>query len=206
MKGLTPKQIEILEFIQSFIDQHHYAPTYREIMHHFDFKSPGSVHKHVRTLQQKGALNPDRNSHRALKPTEPLKSLTKEASETQIPLIGNLSVGYPLELFIQPKMIAIPPSLVHSPESTYILQVQGDALHEEWIQDGDLLLIEARQDIQPGETILGLINQTDTVLKRYYPEGQYIRLESQESDTHSLIVRSEHIVIQGALVGLVRMY
>jgi repressor LexA len=74
------------------------------------------------------------------------------------------------------------------------------------MQDGDLLIIEARQDIQPGEIILGLINQTDTILKRYYPEGQYIRLESQQIHIPALIVRCEHIIIQGTLMGLIRMY
>lgn len=205
MKGLTPKQLKILQFIQRFIDQHHYAPSYREIMQHFQLSSPGSVYKHIRTLQRKGVLSVDKHSHRSLKPIQATKP-PEECSDIQLPLIGNLSVGYPLELFIQPRMIAVPHSLVHNFENTYILQVQGDALHDEWIQDGDLLLIEARQDIQPGEIILGLINQTDTVLKHYYPEGQYIRLEGQQVHVSSLIVRTEHIVIQGALVGLLRMY
>lgn len=205
MKGLTPKQFEILQFIQRFIDQHHYSPSYREIMQHFNMTSPGSVYKHIRTLQRKGALAAEKHSHRSLKPIQEIEP-AKEFSTIKIPLIGNLSVGYPLELFIQPRMIVVPPTLIHTPENTYILQVQGDVLQDEWIQDGDLLLIEARQDIHPGEIILGLINQTDTVLKRYYPEGQYIRLESQQIHVPSLIVRSEHIVIQGALVGLLRTY
>lgn len=205
MKGLTPKQNEILEFIQRFIDQHHYSPSYREIMHHFDLTSPGSVYKHIRMLQRKGVLTADKHSHRSLMPTQTSKVI-KESSDIQLPLIGNLSIGYPLELFIQPQMITVPSSLVHMPNNTYVLQIQGDSLQDEWMQDGDLLLIEARQDIQPGEIILGLINQNNSILKRYYPEGQYIRLESQQSEVPSLTVRYEHISVQGVLVGLIRIY
>jgi len=205
VKGLTPRQLQILQFIQHFIDQHQYAPSYREIMDHFNMTSTGSIYKHVRTLKRKGALSTNKHTYRSLKPNIPNKP-AKSSLNTQLPLIGNLSIGYPLELFIKPRMMDIPLSLAHSPDNTYILQVQGDALKEEFIQDGDLLLIEARQDIQPGEVILGLINQTDSILKRYYPEGQYIRLENQHMHSHSLIVRSEHIVIQGALIGLLRMY
>lgn len=205
MKSLTPKQLAILEYIQLFIDQHHYSPSYREIMDHFQLTSPGSVYKHIRTLQKKGALSADKHSHRSIKPIQPVKS-ANAITDTKIPLIGNLSIGYPLELFIHPQMMSVPLSLLHTPENTYLLQVQGDALLNERMQDGDLLLIEARQEIQPGEIVLGLINQTDTVLKRYYPEGQYIRLESQEGNVRSLIVRCEHIVIQGALIGLLRVY
>lgn len=205
MKGLTPKQHEILQFIQHFIHQHHYSPSYREIMHHFDFNSPGTVYKHIQTLKLKGVLLSEKQSHRSIMPVQTHQPL-KPSTEIQIPLIGNLSIGYPLELFVQPQMVAAPSSLVHNPDKTYILQIQGDSLQDEWILDGDLLLIEARQDIHPGEIILGLINQHDTVLKRYYPEGQHIRLESQHPNIRSLTVKSEHISIQGVMLGLMRVY
>jgi repressor LexA len=205
MKGLTSKQQEILHFIQRFIEQHHYSPSYREIMQHFDFTSPGSVYKHIHTLMRKGVLTAEKQSHRSLMPIQTPRPVV-ESKEIRLPLIGNISAGYPLELFVQPQMIAVPSSLVVVAENTYILKTQGDALQDEWIRDGDLLLIEARQDIQPGEIILGLINQHDTVLKRYYPEGQNIRLESQHPHVPSLTVRDEHILIQGVLVGLIRIY
>ncbi len=102
-----------------------------------------------------------------------------------------------MEVFVNSQPIAVPSSLVHAPDNTYILQVRGDSLRDEGIQDGDFVLIEARQDIQAGEIILGLINQHDTVLKRYYPEGQYIRLKNQNPTNNSLQVRHEHISIQG---------
>ena len=105
-----------------------------------------------------------------------------------------------------PKLIAVPTSTVSIPDNTYLLQAHGDSLQEEWILDGDLLLIEARQEIQPGEIVLGLINQHNTVLKRYYPEGQYIRLESQHHEIRPLTVRHEHIAMQGVMIGLIRMY
>ncbi len=205
MKSLTPKQLGILQFIERYIQEHHFSPTYREIMAQFNFNSPGSVYKHIQTLKLKGALCNEKQAHRSLKPILTPQPIL-ESKEVQLPLIANLSAGYPLELFVQSQMITVPSSLVQNPDNTYILQTQGDSLQDEWILDGDLLLIEARQDIQPGEIILGLINQHDTVLKRYYPEGQYIRLESQHPNIRPLTVRNEHITIQGVLVGLLRMY
>ena len=204
MKGLTPRQNEILDFIQKFIDQNRYSPSYREIMSHFAMTSPGSVYKHIRTLQKKGALSSEKKSHRSIAPIKEIPS--SNTSVYQLPLIGNISAGYPLELFMHPKMIDVPSSLSHQSEHTYILQVQGDGFQDAWIQDSDLILIDARQSIHPGEIILGLINQTDTVLKRYFPEGQNIRLESPQKQSYSLTVRCEHISIQGILVGLMRMY
>lgn len=206
MKGLTLKQLKIVEFIQQFIARHHYSPSYREIMRHFDFASPGSVYKHIRTLERKGAVSLAKGSHRSLMPIQTSSLSQKVSTDIQIPLIGNLSIGYPLEVFIDPQSIDVPSSMVHAHENTYLIQVQGDTLKDEWILDGDLLLIEARIDIQPGEIILGLINQNQTVLKRYFPEGQNIRLESRNKESLPLTVRNEHISIQGVLVGLLRSY
>ena len=89
--------------------------------------------------------------------------------------------------------------MVNDPDNTYILQVQGNALKEDAILSGDYLLIESRQEIYPGETILGIINQHDTILKRYFPEGQSIRLENQQTSDHSLNIRADLIAIQGVL-------
>ena len=205
MKGLTPKQLGILQYIERYIQEHHYSPSYREIMAQFNFNSPGTVYKHIQMLILKGALSKEKQSRRSIHPIRTPQPILA-SNEIQLPLIANLSAGYPLELFVQSQMISVPSSLVHNPDSTYILQTQGDSLQDEWILDGDLLLIEARQDIQPGEIILGLINQHDTVLKRYYPEGQYIRLESQHPNIRPLTVRTEHITIQGVMVGLLRVY
>lgn len=205
MKGLTPKQQDILLFIQHFIQQHHFSPSYREIMDHFAFTSPGTVYKHLQTLKRKGAITAEKQSHRSITPVQQPQPI-KVNTDVQLPLVGNLSIGYPLELFERPQLVAVPSSLAPIPDNTYLLQAHGDSLHDEWILDGDLILIEARQDIQPGEIILGLINQHDTVLKRYYPEGQYIRLESQHPQIRPLTVRIEHISIQGVMIGLFRMY
>lgn len=204
MKGLTSRQLDIVNFIQEFIKLNNYSPSYREIMSHFSFTSLGTVYKHIQRLKNKGLVTADKQSHRSVLPI--LTESRQEPKEIQLPLIGNLSIGYPLELFVKPQMLAVPPSLVHAPDDTYLLQAQGDSLIDEAILDGDILLIETRQDIQPGEMILGLINQHDTVLKKYYPEGQYIRLESRHPQNRPLTIRHDHIQIQGVLVGLFRVY
>lgn len=205
MKGLTSRQRDILLFIQQFIDTHRYSPSYREIMHHFGFTSPGSVYKHIQTLQRKGLLTAEKQCSRSLMPaTSTVTSNFKQ--EIGLPLIGHIMAGYPIEMFIQSQTIAIPASLVHNPDNTYVLQVQGDSFHEELIQDGDFLLVEARPNVQAGETIIGLINQHDTIIKRYFPEGHYIRLESTHPHQQPLTLRHEHLSIQGILTGLIRTY
>lgn len=205
MKGLTQKQSKILNFIHSFIDQQGYSPSYREIMDHFSFNSMGTVYKYIRTLTKKGAIEYEKYSHRSVHPKN-LVIQKEQSMEVQLSIIGNISPGYPLELFTTHKTIAISTSLVPCPENTYILQAQGNMLQTECIQDGDLLMIETKREAHDGEIILGLINQQDTVLKRFFAEGEFVRLENQNSKNDSLTIHRDHILIQGILVGLLRVF
>ena len=203
MKGLTEKQRKILNFIHSFINQYDYSPSYREIMDHFSFSSPGSVHKYISTLKRKGVLIAEKSCSRSMKPTEEY-TIPLRSSEVTLPLIGTLSTGNALELFIKPQNLTVPPNLVPHAENTYILRIEGNGSEEEMIMHGDLILVEARQEVQSGELIVGVINSQDPILKHYYPEEQYIRLESRAHQ--SLVIRPEHLHIHGVIVGLIRAY
>lgn len=176
-------------------------------MQKFGLNSPGSIYRYIKTLEKKGVLTTEKQGHRSILPlVEKDEFISKNALEVEIPFIGNLSIGYPLEIYEKPQMIAAPSFMVHSPEETYALQIQGDTLKDEGIFDGDLILIEAREEIHPGEIALGLINHKDTFLRRYFPEGQNIRLESESKEHPPLTVRAEHVTVQGVLIGLLRIY
>lgn len=205
MKGLTETQQKVLNFIQEFIELHRYSPSYREIMEHFDFSSPATVYKYIRTLQRKGALTAEKHCSRSLSLTH-TSHTSHKSQDCKLPFIGNIINGYPIELFIQSQLIDVPKFLVPHAESTYLLRAQGESLHEELIGDGDLLLIEARQEAQAGELIIALVNQHDAIVKHYYPEGQYIRLESAHTQLKPLILRHEDLLIQGAIIGVIRTY
>lgn len=203
MKGATPKQQEILNFIQNYIKQYSYSPSYREIMAHFSLSSPGSVYKYVQTLKRKGLIAAENHCSRSIIPTQAMHLPTSNA-EIQLPLIGNICVGQPIEMFIQSRPLGVPSFLAPYPEKTYLLRAQGNGLRDECISEGDLLLVEARSEAQMGEMIIGRINKYETIIKRYYPEGQYIRLEGGVQDP--LILKSEQLLIQGILVGVIRAY
>lgn len=205
MEGLTLKQQAILQFINRTIHEKGYAPSYREIMDHFQLASLGSVFQYLQTLEKKGVIRKNKLKHRGIELSEGHQKDKQSLLQT-VPWIGNLSIGYPLELFRQPQYMSVPDYLLHEPENTYLLQVQGDSLQPEGLYDEDFLLIESRQNITPGEIVLGIINNTDSFLKKYYPEAEHIRLVSQNNLISPLTVRGEHIIIQGVLVGMFRLY
>ena len=206
MKGLTKRQQEITHFISEFIAIHRYSPSYREIMRHFGFKSLGTVYRHLSVLKRKGFLLSEKNCSRSLSLAHQLPSKVTELSELTLPLIGQIRGGRPIETFAKSLSVSIPKTMVHSPERTYALRVQGESLAEEFIADGDLLIVEAREEAHAGETVLALINKHDTVVKRYFPNGNYVRLLGNNPLHHPIHLKKEDVRIQGILVGLQRTY
>ncbi|HEV8051617.1 MAG TPA: transcriptional repressor LexA [Parachlamydiaceae bacterium] len=205
MKGLTKRQRELIDFIQDFISSNRYSPSYREIGNHFGFASLGSVYKHINTLKKKGALFSESKVSRSVTTVEE-PVLSQEPNELTVPLIGYIAAGMPIETFSQSQQIQVPASFVHSPDKTYALRAQGDSLLEEMIADGDVLLVEVRQYAHPGETVVALINGHDIIVKKYYPEGELVRLLSTHSHHNPILLRQEDIVVQAVVVSLLRMY
>lgn len=205
MKGVTRRQREILDYLQLFLSEHRYAPTYREIQQRFGFASLSSVHKHLTALQTKGYLTLKHGCSRSLL----LVSQTPESSggvEVEVAFMGYFKEGTPVETFSQVKTIQLPSYLVPHPNQTYILKVRGDTLREECIDENDLVIVEAKSEAEPGELIVALINGHETVLKRFRPEGAYVHLESTSPSVQTMIVRAQDLVIQGVVVGLLRFY
>jgi repressor LexA len=205
MKGLTKRQREIIDYIKQFIDTKQYSPSYREIMAHFNFSCVGSVSKHIQALKRKGALINEKNCSRSLAVEEALSQPIR-SQEVELPLIGTISAGNPIELFPRSQSITVPEALIHDHNSTYVLKAKGNSLEEEMIIDGDLLIIEARQNAETGETVVALINNHDTIIKQYYPEGTYVRLVGYNPHHHPIIVRDEDLAIQAVVIGLIRPF
>lgn len=205
MKGLTKRQQEVLAFIQYFINTNNYSPSYREIMNHFGFSSLGTVSKHIDALIRKGALSAEKQCSRSLMPTHPTTQ-TPSQPEVELPFIGHVSTDAHVETFPQVQTLAVPEFLVHSPESSYVLRARGDTLNDEMIADGDLLVIEARNEAFDGETVVATTPDAHTIIKRYHPEGNYIRLTSPSPHIEPLIIRYDDLVIHGILASLLRMH
>ena len=208
MKGLTKRQREILDFVEEYIEGHHYSPSYREIMKHFGFSSLGSIYKHIHALKRKGFLASEKQCSRSIAPTQIATAPESPASENEfeLPLMGEISSGAPIETFPQMKSVAVPRQLVKDPYCTYALQVKGDSMQEQLVSHGDLILFEAREDADPGETIIGSVVEGETFMRRYHPEGQYVRLEGSSQEATPLIIHEDELSIQGVIIGLIRAY
>lgn len=203
MNGLTKRQREIVDFIDGFIGENNYSPSYREIMNHFGFSSLGSVYKHIAVLKRKGVIRAQKNSARSIALQEP----DGDARGVELPFLGYISAGVPIQTFPQSETMVVSQHLVGNPDKSYVLQVRGDTMVEDQIMDRDFIIVEARSFASPGETVVALINKQETTLKRYFPDGaEYVRFEPANRHYKPTIVHVSQVDIQGVLRALVRNY
>lgn len=203
MKGLTQRQAEIIGYIESYVQENRFSPSYREIAHHFGISSISSVHKHVQSLLKKGLLRKERYSARSILPS---KSDKETASDTEVPFIGYLSRTDGIELFPKTQTVLIPKFLVQDLSRTYVVRVKGDGFTDELFQNGDLLIIDARSYADSGETILCMLPNQKGVIKKYYPTDFAIELKSLNLQGQPLIVPEQDLIIIGVISGLLRLF
>ncbi|TXI41217.1 MAG: repressor LexA [Nitrosomonas sp.] len=205
MKGLTKRQREIINFIEGFIQKNGFSPSYKEIMEHFGFSSFGSVHCHLRVLRRKGFVAQEEGCSRSIVLTS-----TKESAvfgnDVECSLIGFITGNGPIETFPQIQSIALPAFLVPNPEISYILRAKGDTLLDENIADGDLIIFETTTNPNPGDTVIAVLEGNTTIVKRYYPEGQYISLKSASIKVEPQLLQADKVTLRGVVVALFRFY
>ena len=203
MKGMTKRQREIVDYIQGYIGERGYSPSYREIMRHFGFSSLGSVYKHISVLKRRGILNAEKNSARSVVLAAPPDAPTA-GSVVELPFLGVIAAGEPIETFPQAGSITLPSGMVVNPKKSYVLQVRGELMVDYHICDGDLIIVEATNQARKGDTVVALINNAETTLKRFHPEGDFVRLMAGNPDFKDITVAKDAVQVQGRFIGLVR--
>lgn len=199
---LTKRQKYIYDFIVSFIEDNGYAPSIAEIGEHFGLSSPATVHKHLTNLEAKGLIKRLRNMSRAI---ELVPREADSGSSIDVPLLGYIAAGAPLETYPFEESISIPGDMLGR-NRTYVLKVKGDSMIEEGINDGDFVIIDERQEANDGETVVALINKESVTLKKFYREDNFIRLQPANSSMEPILVPADQLTIQGVVIGLLRKF
>ena len=204
---LTQRQKEILEFVAEFQAASGLAPTHREICERFGYTSYGTVYKHLKLLAQKGFLRRDWNQKRGL---ELLRSAPgPKAGAAEVPFLGRIAAGRPLEAIDPGESLQVPGHLLgprgEATQDHYVLLVVGDSMIDEGIHDGDYVVVRRRETADAGEMVVALIGN-DAPLKRFYPEGENVRLQPANATMQPLMVPAADVAVQGVVVGLVRRF
>ncbi len=201
MQPLTKRQREILDFLTDFIQQHGYAPSLEEIGRRFGLSSLATVHKHLTNLQDKGFIKRAWNRSRSVE----LMPTRMGRRSVELPLLGYVAAGRPIEAIATSETIAVPEDLVGK-RDTYVLRVRGDSMIDEQIRDGDFVIVEDRKTADNGEMVIALLGGTDVTLKKLYRENGRIRLQPANPALQPMLVDPAQVQVQGVVIGVMRKY
>lgn len=196
--ALTRKQKEVLDFITEYVRQHEFSPTQKEIQEHFGFKSLGSVQDYIKYLTQGGYLINDSHSVRGLMPS------TVQQNTEEIPLLGSIAAGVPIEAIENTDMISVPTHMLGRGKY-YALKVKGDSMIEEGILSGDVAIIKHQSQADNGQIVVAVVDN-ETTLKKYFKRSKQIELHPANHNMKPIIIKDKECEIRGLLVGLIRTY
>jgi len=205
--AITRRQREVYDFISRFVAEHGYSPSFEEIGKGLELTSLATVHKHVTNLEKKGLLTRDYNRSRSidlLPPKGRLKQAMSVNTAVVLPLLGRIAAGQPIEAVENPETISLA-DFVRSKE-VFVLEVRGNSMQDEAILDGDYVLVEKARTAHNGDIVVALVDQSDATLKRFYREGDSIRLQPSNVSMKPIIVPAASVDVQGRVIGVLRKY
>ncbi|MAE93430.1 MAG: repressor LexA [Deltaproteobacteria bacterium] len=200
--ALTRRQREIYDFIREFVEEQGYSPSLEEIGSAFGLSSVATVHKHVQHLVEKGFLKKAWNRSRSVEPLDE----DRRGGLVDLPLLGTVAAGAPIEVFEQDERIPVPESMVRRRGESFVLQVSGDSMIEDHIQDGDYVVVESRPEARNGETVVALVRGSEATLKKFYRRGPKVVLEPANQALRPIEVPAQDVQIRGVVRGLLRSY
>ena len=168
MMPLTKRQREILDFLNDFIQRHGYAPSLEEIGKRFNLSSLATVHKHLTNLQEKGFIKRAWNRSRSVE----LVPTRSRHARVELPMLGFVAAGMPIEAIAGNETIAVPEDLVGR-RDTYVLRVRGNSMIDEQIRDGDFVIVEDRKTASNGEMVIALLGGVGCDAQDVLPRARY---------------------------------
>jgi repressor LexA len=197
---LTRRQQEIYDYLKTNLDHFDQAPTLTELCDALGLSSRGSMHKQIQALVDAGLVEPMHNQRRGIRLTD-----TEAANDNELPLMGFIAAGRPIEAIENPENIQVPPTL-RSDKPCYVLQVQGESMIDEGILDGDWVVIEQKDTARNGEIVVALVDNSDATLKRIEQKPGEVILHPANATMSPMHYHPDQVKIQGVLVGQMRSY
>jgi repressor LexA len=199
----TQRQKEVLDYITQFIAKHGHQPSYAQIARHFGISSKATIAKHINALEKRGLIQ--RRHELGFE----IGVQSDEVSADDIcavRLVGRIAAGVPIDAVQDIETICVPRFLLGRvrPERIYALRVKGDSMIDEHICDGDIALIESRNDARNGEIVVALIDQSRATLKRLFRFGDEVELRPSNAAVQPIKVHASRVAIQGVFRGLMR--
>ena len=228
---LTRKQYDLLHFIHKRLQRDGVPPSFDEMKEALDLRSKSGIHRLItaleergfirrlphraraieivrlpETLEARGAASSPRSSTAAAPSARPA-ALPVEAASIELPVMGRIAAGTPIEAIQQVSHnVAVPAAMLSSAGRHYALEVKGDSMIEAGINSGDIVVIQEQPTAQNGDIVVALIEGEEATLKTFRRRGTTIALEAANPAYETRLYQDHQVRVQGKLVGLIRTY
>jgi len=199
MAKLTARQQQTYDFIRSYLDSRGYAPTLQEIAGHLKISGNLGVLRHLDALERKGFLRRTTGQSRGI-------VISSRSTSKSLPIVGSVAAG-PLSEALEhvEGHLCVDRSLVSGNDS-FLLQIRGDSMIDAQISDGDLAVIRPQSVAENGDIVVAMLDG-ETTLKRFFREGETIRLQPENSRLQPIIlsVADGDVAIVGKVTAILRL-
>ncbi|UWR81905.1 transcriptional repressor LexA [Phaeobacter inhibens] len=226
---LTKKQLDLLDFINTRLQQDGVPPSFDEMKVALDLRSKSGIHRLITALEERGFIRRLAHRARAIEIIRLPDSLgnTVQAAEAapvapgpanqvsapamiaamELPVMGRIAAGVPIEAINQVShQVAVPASMLSAQGQHFALEVRGDSMIEAGINDGDIVVIRETAVADNGDVVVALVEGQEATLKRIYRKGSTIALEAANPAYETRRYPQDQVKVQGRLVGLIRTY
>jgi repressor LexA len=229
---LTRKQYDLLHFIHNRLQRDGVPPSFDEMKDALDLRSKSGIHRLITALEERGFIR--RLAHRARaieivklpdtlegagggafqpavidggRPERPAGALPIEAASVELPVMGRIAAGTPIEAIQHAsRNIAVPSAMLAGRARHYALEVKGDSMIEAGINNGDVVVIQEQSTADNGDIVVALIEGEEATLKTFRRRGTTIALEAANPAYETRLYQDHQVRVQGKLVGLIRTY
>lgn len=227
---LTKKQLDLLEFIHKRLQQDGVPPSFDEMKLALDLRSKSGIHRLITALEERGFIRRLAHRARAIEiiklpdamgggealapqpanaptPPKPALSNTEIAGALELPVMGRIAAGVPIEAISQVShQVAVPTSMLSTSGQHFALEVNGDSMIDAGINDGDIVVIRETDTADDGDIVVALVEGQEATLKRIYRKGPTIQLKAENPVYGIKEYPADMVEVQGRLVGLIRSY
>ena len=202
MNDLTPRRRQTYRFILSFLERHGFPPSVREVASHLGITTKGAF-DHLRALERQGYIGRGSRRSRAITIT---RRQEEEPEIVEIPVLGTVVAGQPL--LAEANLDGTYPltrSGIGAGES-FALRVRGDSMIDALIDDGDIVILEPAQSCDDGEIVaVWLREENETTLKKFYHEGDRIRLQPRNPAMAPIYASPANVEVQGRFLSAISL-
>ena len=203
MEKLTNQQEKMLDIIKKYVVKHGYAPTVRELCQEMNLSSTATVQVHLNNLEKKGYIKKEESKNRTIEILVDNEYEIKNELITEVPLLGKITAGNPIEAIERPdEYFSLPSYLIPKNKDVFTLLVSGESMINAGILDGDIVIVERKNTANNGEIVVAMTDENEVTLKTFYKEKDHFRLQPENDTMEPFIMNN--VTILGKAIGLYR--